>query len=167
MFWTAGHRFDSSSWDWWPNRFMWCSLENSSELSTETVSWKSGQPENKGENPNCVQLRIHKYSTGSYTVISDQHCSSKFAFACQVKIIIIKIFKVSPNFYFQKAVSKQDSLGCIIPSCPLCERDVNIYSPVCYFTLIIFNWTASEFSQHQYLWKSLHSTKRYGAEILY
>jgi hypothetical protein len=84
IFWTAGHRLDSSNWNWWTNRFMWCSLENSSELSRETVSWKNGQPENEGENPNCVQLRIHKYSTGSYTVISDQHCSLKFAFACQV-----------------------------------------------------------------------------------
>jgi hypothetical protein len=79
-FWTAGRRSENVSWF---GRFEWCSLDSSAELSSATVTWQPGQPDNLSGQQNCLHLRI--LTNVSQIVISDRDCTSKFSFACQVK----------------------------------------------------------------------------------
>lgn len=77
-FWTSGLRIENLT-----RRFQWCLSANSStEISTDFVTWKSGQPDNLGGRQDCLHLRI--LTDKSQTLASDHNCTSKFPFACQV-----------------------------------------------------------------------------------
>jgi len=78
-FWTGGVKRENSS----PSQFKWCTLNGSADLVSSFFRWQKGQPGNLGGQQNCLHLRILKNI--SSLVISDRNCSSKFAFACQVR----------------------------------------------------------------------------------
>jgi hypothetical protein len=87
--------------------FEWCS-PNSSKLTTYSVRWQQGQPDNLGGEQRCLHARV--LTNVSQIIVSDRNCSDIYVVACETKV-------TTP------------APACDTPKCPAmnCTRDVKIF----------------------------------------
>ena len=70
-FWSGGGRGGGRYSDW-----LW--LDGSSSSSND-IMWEAGEPNNSGDNENCIVANYHQHSHKW----NDASCDTKFHFVCQ------------------------------------------------------------------------------------